>query len=155
MDSSIGASTKAETLLVKGSAQKFGLGVLLSEGSIFEQLLCGICWVPELERSGCYGRESQIVWFPRPLDIFNWISSRRNLNNLFSSVDIVNCHHVIVALIDASNISLARTETQGADSFGCTSETKLTDALHAIGVPNMYRRLSSALGGAHDVSITS
>ena len=155
MDSSIGSTTKAETLFVKGSAQKFGLSVLLPEGSVFEQLLSGICWVPELERSACYRWESQIVWFFRPLDILDWISSRRNLNNLFSSVDVINCHHVIVALINASNVSLARTETQSADSLGGTSKTKLTDALHAIGVPNMNRRLSSALCGRNDVSITS
>jgi hypothetical protein len=155
MNASIGSPTEAETLFVKGSAQKFGLGVLLAEGAIFEQLLCGICWVPELERSGCDGRESQVVWLFGPLDIFDWIGSRRNLHNLLSSVDVINCHHVIVALIDASNISLARTETQSADSLGGTSETKLADALHAIGVPNVHRRLGSALCGGNDVPITS
>lgn len=62
---------------------------------------------------------------------------------------------MIVALINASNISLARTETQSADSLGGPSETKLADALHAIGVPNMHRGLSSALCGGNDVSISS
>lgn len=47
--SSVGTSTIAETLLVEGSAQELGLTVLLSEGSILEQLLRSIGRMPELK----------------------------------------------------------------------------------------------------------
>lgn len=63
MDATVGSTTIAKPLFVKCRAQEFGLGILLSECSIFEELSSCISWMPKLERSRGDCGESQIVRF--------------------------------------------------------------------------------------------
>jgi hypothetical protein len=62
VDTTVSSTTVANTFIIEGSAVELGLGVFLTEGSVFEELLCGIGWVPELKRSRSDGTKSQIIW---------------------------------------------------------------------------------------------
>lgn len=63
MDVTVGSTTIAKPLFVKGRAKEFSLGILLSESSIFVELSSCISWVPKLERSCGDCGKSQIVRF--------------------------------------------------------------------------------------------
>jgi len=75
VDTAIGTTRVANTILIKGSAVEFGLSVLLSKCTIFEKFLARISWVPELNRSSCHRAEFQIIWFLGPLNIENGIGT--------------------------------------------------------------------------------
>ncbi len=48
VDTTVSSTTVANTFFVEGSAVELSLGVFLTEGTVFEELLSGISWVPEL-----------------------------------------------------------------------------------------------------------
>lgn len=62
VDTSVGTTGVANTILVESGAGELSLGELGSEGSVLEELLAGISWVPELERSGGDSHELEVVW---------------------------------------------------------------------------------------------
>ena len=82
----------------------------MSECTIFEEFLACIGWVPELNRSGCDGHEFEIVGLLGPLDVEDCISTSRERQKHLLSLDVVDVHVVIVALVDSCNISLAWTD---------------------------------------------
>ena len=106
MNSSIGASWVANTIFINHSAWKLGLLEFSSKCSILKKLFACISWIPKLDRSGwdCY--ESKIIWFSWPLDIENSIVTSWKSKEHFFSLDIINVHVMIIALVDSCDISL-------------------------------------------------
>ena len=73
MHATVGSCGVADTILIEGSAVKLGLGELGSEGSVLEQFLAGVGWVPELDRSRGDSDKFQIVWLLGPLDVVDGV----------------------------------------------------------------------------------
>lgn len=112
MDATVGASTIAEAIFIKCRACELSLREPLAKRAMLEELLGCISWMPKLQSPSCYRSKSQVIWLFGPLHLQACISTRRYLNNHFLPVYVVNAHHVIVAAVDAGNVSLAGAEAQ-------------------------------------------
>jgi len=110
VDSTVGTSRVADTILVKWGTVELSLGVLLTESTILEKLLGSISWVPELDGSCGDSNEFQIIWFLGPLDVEDRISSCWEGEEHLLSLYVIDVHVVVVALVNACNVSLAWTD---------------------------------------------
>ena len=107
MDTTIGSTGIADTILIKSCRVKLGLLELCTEGTVSEQLFARISWVPELKRSRCDCNKFEIIWLQGPLNLINGIRSSRELHEHLLSVDIVDVHDVVIALVNCGNVLLA------------------------------------------------
>ncbi len=152
MNSSIGASRIANTIFINHSARKFGLLELSSKCSILKKFFACISWIPELNRSSRNSNKSKIIWFSRPLDVKNSIVSCWKLKKHFFSLDIINVHCMLIALVNSCNISLARTDWKSGYSFCLSSKLEACNRLHSNIVPNMNSWQFSAFSCYNNVS---
>lgn len=145
MEATIGTTRVANTIFIKNSGIHLGLLELGSKGTILEQFLTAVSWVPELERSGSHSHEFQIVGFSRPLDVVDGVGTSRNVHQLFVSLNVEDVHDVVVALVNGCDVPLARTDGEGSHTLSFRSKRKVGDRCHRVGVPNMNRGDLAAL----------
>ena len=152
MDTTIGTSRIANTILIKCSGVEFSLGVLLTKCTIFEKFLACICWVPELNRSSCHSDKFQIIGFLGPLNVGNGVSTSRKREEHLFSLDVVDIHIVVITLINAGNISLARTDWKSGTTLGLWTQRKLSDRHHSQCVPYMNSWKFTTFASCNNVS---
>lgn len=73
MDTAIGSTGVANTIFIINSGIHLGLLELSSEGTILEQFLTAISWIPKLERPGSHGDEFEVICFSRPLNVVDGV----------------------------------------------------------------------------------
>lgn len=152
VNTSISSSRITNTIFIKWSAVESCLSILLSKGTVFEKFLASICWVPKLERSSCHSNKLEIIWLLWPLNVEDGISSCRKSQKHLLSLNIVDIHVVIIALINTGNISLAWTNWQSCNTFGAISKWKLSNWTHCQSIPYMTSRKLSTLTSGNNIS---
>lgn len=118
VNTTIGTTGVADTILIERSAVESSLGIFLSEGTILEKFLACIGWVPELNRSRGDGDELEIIWLFGPLDVHDGVGACRKSQEHLLSLHVVDVHVVVIAAVDAGDVSLAWTDGKGSDSLG-------------------------------------
>ena len=156
MDTTIGSTGIADSILIKGCRVKLSLLELCTEGTVSEQLFARVSWVPELKRSRSDRNKFEISRLLGPLNLINRIRSSRELHEHLLSVDIVDVHDVVIALVNSGNILLARTDGESRTTLSFGSQTEVSKRFHGICIPNMDRGHLAAFSGCNDVpSLTS
>jgi len=152
MNSSVGASWVAYTIFINHSTWKLGLLEFSSKSSVLKKLFACISWIPKLDRSGwdCY--KSKIIWFSWPLDIENSIVTSWKSKEHFFSLNIINVHIMIIALVNSCDISLAWRDRESSYSFSFVSKLEASNWLHCDIIPNMNCWQFSTLSSHNNIS---
>mmetsp|Transcript_19392 Transcript_19392/g.29768 ORF Transcript_19392/g.29768 Transcript_19392/m.29768 type:complete len:355 (-) Transcript_19392:470-1534(-) len=118
MDATVSTTRVADTILVEHSAVELGLGELGAEGTVLEKLLAGVGGVPELEGAGGDGDEFEVVCLLGPLNVENGVGTGGQAQQHLLSLNVVDVHGVVVALIDGGHVSLAGGDGESSHSLG-------------------------------------
>lgn len=140
VDETVLASTEAEAFLIERAAIEPSLLVLLPKRAALKQFLGGVRWMPKLQPSRRDRGKSQVVRFFRPLHIVYLLEAGGHLQNDLLLLNIEYGHDVLLTIIDAGNVAMARAECEGGHALGLGSKAELANALHGVSVPNVHHR---------------